>query len=588
MVLFRHILTGFALVGFSAQAAFAGQLTRAEQTVCSSLRMCLDIVRRHDASEFDYSVLAEEFRRYGPAGRAGLFNILEGEAGTEDIARLIAALGPLSAQERAWRDAEWGGPNTARLLPLADDTTQWVALLNHPDRALRERGNEALFTDQGLKSKPIPQIGDYRPLLSALQDRPSAHLAKLLVRIPVEPHRTELTVLLLSGEANTVGAAYAALYRDNPSKAFQALLSAMRAVERIEQAQGIGGMLAERQAKREDNFYQDFTAKLSGDADYPVTARAAALDGYLKIMSDETRQMAVSSLTPAQRVGFGFLMSEPNTDAPYYAAGLTKISPSDAPALWRHLDKYVILDAQTALTAFEGQPFERDILRQAFASRDGDVRRVAQTRAKLLRLAIQPQPSASCRFTPFDIAGLAEQMPFFENGFIRGSWPQIRTPANRRFLSAAHPTKTGWLGGYDMGEFGGGLISYDNRTGDSQDIQLGSTEPKLEQWIPENVVAILPDRPLPLGQTTDSFWVVTGLDHMGTLAPTVFKLTLTPDGSEVQRLAHNIGSTDNLAVTPQGELLMGASNGETVRLASDGRLLQGCPPIGASSTLAPN
>jgi len=77
-------------IAMSAPSAKAAELTPREHSVCPSLRTCVDIIRRHDAAEFDYDVLEAQFRRFGPTGRVALFRILETEAGNPDIARMIS------------------------------------------------------------------------------------------------------------------------------------------------------------------------------------------------------------------------------------------------------------------------------------------------------------------------------------------------------------------------------------------------------------------------------------------------------------------------------------------------------------------
>ena len=589
MRVFHHIIIALSALGFASQSISAQPLTRAEQQVCSSLRMCADLVKRHDASEFDYAVLTQEFRRFGPQGRAALFDILESDKGTADVAELIKSLGPLSAKERAWRDAKWSGPLTDRLLPLADETSQWVVLLDHPERGLREVANTFLFTKSHDETQiASQQIKNYGPLLAFLAERPSEHLAEFLVRIPVEPHRDALAGLLLSGERATAGAAYAALYRDSPSKAFQTLLSAMRQIKTVDQARGIGGLLAERDKNRADGFYFKFVSDLSADESFPVAARAAALDGYLKILAAETNRAPLKPVAQTQRDALAFLLSSENWDAPTYAQGLSKLSERDLPDLWTHLDQHLIPNAGVALAAFEGKPFERTILTSAMSSRDGRVRDAAKERAKAMKLTLPPESKLTCRFKSFDTADLIEQMPFFEKGFISRSWPQMMQETYRKILSAAHPTQSGWLAGYDQGEFGGGLVFFENKTGDGTEIRFNRPKTDFDQWTAENVAAILPERPLRLGETAQAFWVVTELKHFGGDGVTVFRLTDTSDGFSVKRMTHDIGATDRLAVTAEGELLMGAADGRTIRLSPEGRLSHGCPTTRGPSAPAPN
>ena len=67
-------------------AGQAANLTPNERNICPTLRVCIDIIGRHDAAEFDYDVLEDQFRRFGPSGRKALFDVLDSQAGNGDIA----------------------------------------------------------------------------------------------------------------------------------------------------------------------------------------------------------------------------------------------------------------------------------------------------------------------------------------------------------------------------------------------------------------------------------------------------------------------------------------------------------------------
>ena len=91
------LTTGFLVTGILAPAVQAADLTAKERSICPTLKVCVDIIGRHTASEFDYNVLESQFRRYGPKGRDALFDILESDVGNSDVARMISVIGPLSA-----------------------------------------------------------------------------------------------------------------------------------------------------------------------------------------------------------------------------------------------------------------------------------------------------------------------------------------------------------------------------------------------------------------------------------------------------------------------------------------------------------
>jgi len=94
-------------------------------------------------------------------------------------------------------------------------------------------------------------------------------------------------------------------------------------------------------------------------------------------------------------------------------------------------------------------------------------------------------------------------MPFFDSGWMVGD-DTARVSLTRAELTTAHPTGTGWLAGYKVGKArhrskttGGSLLHYDNKSGAFKNIGDFS-----------GPLAVLPNAPLRLGQTTNSFWVI--------------------------------------------------------------------------------
>ena len=123
------------------------------------MKVCLDIVRRHDGSEFDYAALEAEFRRFGPSGKAALFGLLESDAGQADIARLISKLESLTADDRRRIQEKWSKEKAEAYLPLLLDTHPIsrdliLQSLDHPKAQVRETARLALCL---LYTSPSPR-----------------------------------------------------------------------------------------------------------------------------------------------------------------------------------------------------------------------------------------------------------------------------------------------------------------------------------------------------------------------------------------------------------------------------------------------
>ena len=110
-----------SLLGLSVSTLQARELTSQEQSVCRSLKTCMDIASRHTASEFDYDVLGLEFRRFGLQGRQALLSLLGTEDGHADVATLISKQGPLTPAERQAVAKTWTPERAQAYLPLFMD-----------------------------------------------------------------------------------------------------------------------------------------------------------------------------------------------------------------------------------------------------------------------------------------------------------------------------------------------------------------------------------------------------------------------------------------------------------------------------------
>jgi hypothetical protein len=586
------------LIGANTQAAHARNLTPEERSVCAGLKACVDIIRRHDASEFDYDVLEVEFRRFGPQGKRALFTVLESDEGQADIADMIANLGPITAQDRQRIQAKWTQDRAEIYLPLLRDGHPMsrdllLRSLGHPNADVREQVRTALRRlPPNARRAPISKAVQV-PLTSALQQDPIAEAAPYLARLNPIGYEKQFAELLRSGDTQTVTAAYNALYRNNPGQAFNMLLAEMQGFETSMQARAAGQMLALRHRSRQDGFYLKFARDMSGDPKLSVSARASGLHGLLMIADGP-----VPELTPARAEALAFLVKGQGLAVetqylPYLKAvkatgAMDQIWDIARTEKWINRDRIAeyYLDPRvkdTVTTALlqsddlrtfsaglrRAKPVHARFIR---AKIDHPVRAIATLARQRLKLPPAKTQNRKCPIPEFDLDDMRAQMPFFESGWmITDNGTRVSLP--RVALTTAHPSPNGWLAGYDLRKpgsrslhSGGAILHYDNASGDFETVGNFS-----------GPLAILPDRPLQLGQTTQQFWVV---DQWGGRGADVSAYTVDMTGSK-PRISH-MGvlpkTATDFSVIPNGDLLITFEDGNQmpIRLSRPGKMSLAC------------
>ena len=182
------------------------------------------------------------------------------------------------------------------------------------------------------------------------------------------------------------------------------------------------------------------------------------------------------------------------------------------------------------------------------------------------------QEAQYCPVKAFDFRQDAKQLPFFEGGKFPDSWGKDVLSADRRLLSAAYPTQAGWLAGYNWGERGGGLLYYDNVTGDHEIITGG------------NIIAIIPVKPTPLGTFATKFWVIDGLEHLGQASARILYVKL--EGAKITMQRHRELPTYPRAINVAKDQSLQIGFGQThppLRLLPNGTVISGCIPPHASA-----
>lgn len=609
--LIKATALSFCFLSLSTSVVQARELTPKEIPVCESLRACIDIVRRHDASEFDYAVLETQFRRFGSAGKAALFGLLESDAGQADIARMISAIGPLTVQDRQRVQTKWTQENARSYLPLLLDGHPMsrdllLKSLGHPEADVREQVRMALIRlPETVKRAPLPK-GLQGPLLSALLKDPIEEVVPYLARVDAAGYEEQLSALLRSGEGDVVTVAYSALYRNNPAQAFNALLAEMERLDTPAQVRAIGQMLATRHKTRSDGFYLKFSRDMSGDAKLSIPARASGLHSLLTVADG-----LVPDMTPARAEAFSFLLKgQPFTAQDHYIPYLKAAGADEAMTyVWevaqgerwinrdRIADFYIdhssydeiignLIQSDDVRSFSAGVALSKPIhARYIRAQIDHPVKEVSKAARQKLGLPEGQNQNRKCPIRAFDLEDMRAQMPFFESGWMIAN-NKARVAVSRSHLTTAHPSSSGWLAGYDLSKpgsrsihDGGGVLHYDNKSGAFEVIGEFA-----------GPIAILPGQPLKLGQTTERFWIVDlwGGDASDVSAYTLDISSTTPRITHIDALPT---TAQDFAVAPNGDLviLFEDAGQMPIRLSKTGQMSLVCPtPQHSNAPRAPH
>jgi len=532
--------------------------------------------------------------------------VLASEDGQADIARLIAALGPLSPQDRQSIQAKWTPEAAQSYLPLLLDGHPMsrdflLRSLGHPNADVREQVRLALIQlPPRVKRTPLPETVR-EALLSALLKDPIPEAAPYLARLNSAGFEAQFKELLRSGESEIVAAAYSALYRNSPARAFNALLGEMNSFETPQQSRAVGRMLAARHKSRPDGFYLKFARDMSGDPKLSVAVRASGLHGLLTIAEGP-----VPDLTPTRLEALSFLVkASPLVTQEKYLPYL-KVAKADAALTliwdiataenWKTRDRisgfysdHRLNDAVTrallkssdprsfSMGLRRSKPFHTPLIQ---AQINHPVKEIANAARQHLKFPIRKSSIKNCPIPQFDLGDMRAQMPFFDEGWMVAQ-NQARVALSRSHLTTAHPTVSGWLAGYNLANrqprsayTGGVLLHYDNISGDFETIE-GFVAP----------LAILPNRPLQLGQSTHQFWVV---DQSGRGARDIsaYRLDLRRAVPRITHIGALPPTARDFSISPQGDLLVEFDDKDqrTIRLSGTGSMTLACGPNQTAQT----
>jgi len=563
-----------AFYASSAVFAQSKELTPKERQVCASLKTCLDIIRRHDASEF----------------------ILKSEAGHADIAKLISVLGPLSPQLRQKVQRHWSPEKAQAYLPLLKDAHPLsrdllLRSIAHPSADVREQARVALLRlPERVRRLPLSDSLT-ASLLAALQFDPIGEAAPYLSRLNSLNKEMQFASLLRSGQADIVTAAYASLYRNSPSRAFNLLLAEMERLETPAQSRAIGEMLARRNQTRADGFYLKFAIDMSGDPKLSSRARAAGLHGLMVM-----KPQSFPSLNPARAEALSYLSKgQPFVVQDQYLPFIKASGADRAMGLiwdiaksenWINLDRLAsfysghsaydeviktLLQSNAQRSFTQGLSLAGPNHNALIKGRiNAPVTSIANAARRRLRLPALSKSAQNCRFETFDLEDMRNQMPFFDEGWMVTN-NQARISLKRSYLTSAHPSRTGWLAGYDLenartAQSGGTLLHYDNQSGLALEIS-GFSGP----------MAILPDRALRLGDTTTRFWII---DRWGGDSADIsaYRLDLMQGELRLNHVVALPNTPKGFAVAGNGDLFVNYANDAqpSIRLSHTGQMRLAC------------
>ena len=468
-----------------------------------------------------------------------------------------------------------------------------IDTLAHPDSEVRKQSRYLLSEVAKAGFKFPMRQGDYSKLLKAALNEPHPALIALLETYPPAQLRPAYARLLRSGDTAMTMAVYEKLYQADKANALKTLVGVIQDLKdgELPAAMSISEMLQRRNKSRPDQFYLKFAKDLTNDAKLGLAGRAVGYDVLINAeLARPGKSVTAPRLldSPLNRNVFQYIVSNgEHSDAyvnylqhltsenadPYIAVLGASLKKNPNPIFISKLGRFQTPLAKDIVVKALNHPSDYRMISAAMISaakqKQTDLKpkisdlksnhpisavrvagRVAlkefnqpnkkKSSEELLRssykMLFYPLRGAEnkeevyCKVDSVDFKTISRKMPYFKSVILNGRY------AGRQNLTSAVELKTGWLAGYDLGEWGGGLLYYDYET--EKPISL----------LDENVTAIIPTKATPLGQFPTSFWAVTGLSHTNLSRGSVYRVTQNPDGFQVNLHATLPGPAHSIAV----------------------------------------
>ncbi|CAM3746792.1 HEAT repeat domain-containing protein [Litorimonas haliclonae] len=586
----------FLAFGFAAQSVSASPLTAAEKTVCKNLRHCLEILKNHDAKSFDYQVLKNEFIKFGGTGKKRLLRAISD--GDPDLSKHAVVLLSLSNYEFHATDIkyiadQWPNGDVEALANLM--ISEYSPCIRQAAIATLTSQNEdiAFWSREILKFGEMDfrlsesKINPFKPtaeafnqLSEAAYEYPTREITQFLAQYPPKQAQPILKSLLSSKSSEVVHAALNALYSFDSETSIDFLRETVSQLKAGEEniALAVADAVRTEYDDTQDKAFIVFAKRLLTDTSSNKYAAMVGAD-ILMGLGSETKlpesEIALAGLQNAlaahgtvplfyirdleKKLGGNLerglklfwetLEMRVSPNAFDFVSALSTIPPNETTlkilqaALENEVDWSVaakaaeIASAQNLSTLepslkeiAQGHPVlnARASALAALDSLSGD--RTGQSKSQRIWGQKLASKAKWCSVKPHDFKSDSTQLPFFNATPI--AYSRI---SDRASLSSAISTGGGWLAGYDRGEFSGGLVYYDNRTGNGELIygQANPDKSYKEYYVP-NVVGIAPKVQRPLGQYGEDYWTFTGLDHLGS-GGTILSVSVQSEEIEVKR-----------------------------------------------------
>ncbi len=510
---------------------------------------------------------------------------------TPDEQRTIAALWPrgdLQTHAAVMRRS---------LSPLM--RARMIDTLGHKDDGVRTISREIIAATISMKMDFPLKPKDYGKLARAALSEPTPAILELLSTFDDAKTAPIYARLLKSGDGPSTIAAYQKLYAQNQKIAFETLLGTLYDLTEsdAEAAFALAAMLRERHKIREDGFYLKFAKDIAQDNEMSPMGRLVGFDAIMR-----SSQNANAPLFDRPKAVISVLktaLANMDNPAPYLRNFPRQAKDNPDPwlgAFWGKFQPTASNDKLDFLRLVGG--FETDaakaILREALGDkRDWRILQAAalplgrmrdkQSISALKGLSSHPimavqvaaltaldgiktgemkgravywldamkSRSSYCQIPATDFEDEAKTMPYFQDGKMasysvpRIQWrngktlfPAKTSPARRRYLTAAEATQDGFLAGYSNGEFGGGLLYYDNQSGRGRRVLANSTR------------AIIPVKKMPLGQYANTYWVFVDTNDAGIEEYAIYRVDI--DNLEASRLQAYLPSRPTAIYQEQG------------------------------------
>jgi len=597
MAFLRH-LVWLAALFVLAQAAFAAP----PAPVCDDVEHCIYILEKHAPDSFDYAVLHTEFLGFGPNATEALVEV----AAWMDDPKSSYALQMLSRGGFQLRPAEqrdlievWPRENVKShalvLGRMASPRMRAAAIdtLEHADPEVRKQSRYLLSEVAKARFKFPMRQGDYSKLLRAALSEPHPALIALLETYPPAQLRPAYARLLRSGDTATTVAVYEKLYQADKANALKTLVGVIQDLrdDELSAALTISEMLQYRNKSRPDQFYLKFAKELTEDGALNLAGRAVGYDvlmnsGLGRVPDTPLNRKVFQSIVSSGEHGKNYVdflgsLTSRNAD-PYIAALDSSLGTQPNPIFIAKLGQFQSSFAKKIVSKALNHPSDYHMISAAMiaAAKQGQTNlkpKISNLKSKhpisAVRVAGElalneldkPNPRITsqqlygrshvalsyslyqaanrdavyCKVDGVDLKFLSRKMPYFRPSVLNRG-----LPARRQNLTSAAELKTGWLAGYDEGEFGGGLVYYDYETKNPVNL------------LDDNILAIIPAKKVPLGQYATSFWVISGLSHMAIDRGQLYRVTQDKGGFKIDRHVALPGRVEAVSVNSDSSIAM--------------------------------